>query len=114
MAIHKASLELFDEAGMENLRKKSEMLTGYLEFILKDFSNYLTVITPSDPKQRGCQLSIIVKEDGKKLFEYLESQNIIPDWREPDVIRMSAVPMYNSFEDVFRIGEALKNAFAQK
>lgn len=114
MAIHKASLELFDEAGMENLRKKSEMLTGYLEFILKDFSNYLTVITPSDPKQRGCQLSIIVKEDGKKLFEYLESQNIIPDWREPDVIRMSAVPMYNSFEDVYRIGEALKNAFAQK
>lgn len=114
MAIHKASLELFDEAGMENLRKKSELLTGYLEFILKDFSNHLTVITPSDPKQRGCQLSIIVKEDGKKLFEYLESQNIIPDWREPDVIRMSAVPMYNSFEDVFRIGEALKNAFATK
>lgn len=108
MAIHKASLELFEEAGIENLRKKSEKLTGYLEFILKEFSSHLTIITPSDPKQRGCQLSIIVKEDGKKLFEYLESLNIIPDWREPDVIRMSAVPMYNSFEDVFRIGEALK------
>lgn len=111
MAIHKASLELFEQAGIENLRKKSEKLTGYLEFILKDFSSHLTIITPSDPKQRGCQLSIIVKEDGKKLFEYLESQNIIPDWREPDVIRMSAVPMYNSFEDVFRIGEALKGYY---
>lgn len=111
MAMHKASLELFEEAGMDNLRKKSEKLTGYLEFILKDFSSHLSIITPSDPKQRGCQLSIIVKEDGKKLFEYLESQNIIPDWREPDVIRMSAVPMYNSFEDVFRIGEALKGYY---
>jgi kynureninase len=111
MAMHKASLELFEEAGIENLRKKSEMLTGYLEYILKEFSSHLTIITPSDPKQRGCQLSIIVKEDGKKLFEYLESQQIIPDWREPDVIRMSAVPMYNSFEDVFRIGEALKGYY---
>ncbi|MDZ4668403.1 MAG: kynureninase [bacterium] len=108
MAIHKASLELFDEAGIENLRAKSELLTGYLEYLLKDFSAYLTVITPADPKQRGCQLSIIVKENGRKLFDYLETQQIIPDWREPDVMRMSAVPMYNSFEDIFRIGEALK------
>jgi kynureninase len=112
MAIHKASLELFDEAGIENLRQKSEMLTGYLYFILKEFTEHLTVITPEDPTQRGCQLSIIVKKDGKKLFDYLQSQNILPDWREPDVIRMSPVPMYNNFEDVFRIGEALKNYFA--
>jgi kynureninase len=112
MAIHKASLELFDEAGIENLRLKSEMLTGYLYFILKDFTDHLTVITPEDPTQRGCQLSVIVKKDGKKLFDYLQSQNILPDWREPDVIRMSPVPMYNNFEDVFRIGEALKNYFA--
>ncbi|MCF8255160.1 MAG: kynureninase [Bacteroidia bacterium] len=112
MAIHKASLELFDEAGIENLRKKSELLTGYLYFILKDFTEHLTVITPEDPAQRGCQLSIIVKQDGKKLFDYLQSQNILPDWREPDVIRMSPVPMYTNFEDVFKIGEALKNYFA--
>jgi kynureninase len=111
MAIHKASLEMFDEAGIENLRKKSELLTGYLEFILKDYSHYLTVITPSDPKQRGCQLSIIVKNDGKKLFDYLQTQNILPDWREPDVIRMSPVPMYNCFEDIFRIGVALKGYY---
>lgn len=111
MAIHKASLEMFDEAGIENLRKKSELLTGYLEFILKDYSHYLTVITPTDPKQRGCQLSIIVKNDGKKLFDYLQTQNILPDWREPDVIRMSPVPMYNCFEDIFRIGVALKGYY---
>lgn len=111
MAIHKASLELFDEAGIENLRAKSERLTGYLAFILKDFADKLEVITPSDPNQRGCQLSIIVKEDGRKLFDYLQSKNILPDWREPDVIRMSAVPMYNSFEDIFRIGEALSAYF---
>jgi kynureninase len=111
MAIHKASLELFDEAGIENLRAKSEKLTGYLEFILNDFSEHLTVITPKTAADRGCQLSIIVKENGKKLFDYLNDNGIMPDWREPDVIRMSPVPMYNSFEDVYRIGVALKQYF---
>ena len=111
MAIHKASLDLFEEAGMENLRKKSELLSGYLEFILGDFSQYLSIITPKDPKERGCQLSIIVKENGRKLFDYLEANQIVPDWREPDVLRMSPVPMYNSFEDIYRIGESLKMYF---
>ena len=111
MAIHKASLELFDQAGIENLRAKSETLTAYLEFILNDFSEDLTVITPKTAADRGCQLSIIVKENGKKLFDYLEANGIMPDWREPDVIRMSPVPMYNSFEDVYHIGEALKAYF---
>jgi kynureninase len=112
MAIHKASLEMFAAAGIENLRKKSELLTAYLEFILNDYTQYLTVITPSDPNQRGCQLSIIMKNNGKKLFDYLQTQNILPDWREPDVIRMSPVPMYNSFEDIFRIGAALKTYYS--
>ena len=112
MAIHKASLEMFAAAGIENLRKKSELLTAYLEFILNDYVQYLTVITPSDPNQRGCQLSIIMKNNGKKLFDYLQTQNILPDWREPDVIRMSPVPMYNSFEDIFRIGAALKTYYS--
>jgi kynureninase len=111
MAIHKASLELFDEAGIENLRAKSEKLTAYLEFMLIDYKDQLTIITPSNPSERGCQLSIIVKENGKKLFDYLNENGIMPDWREPDVIRMSPVPMYNSFEDVYRIGVALKQYF---
>jgi len=112
MAIHKASLTLFDQAGIENLRAKSETLTAYLEFILSNYSDYLTIITPKTPADRGCQLSIIVKENGKKLFDYLEANGIMPDWREPNVIRMSPVPMYNSFEDVYQIGEVLKTYFS--
>lgn len=111
MAIHKASLELFHEAGLSALRTKSEQLTAYLEFILRSFSEHLTIITPSNPDERGCQLSIIVKKEGKKMFDYLEANHILPDWREPDVIRMSPVPMYNSFEDVYRIGQVLKTYF---
>lgn len=113
MAIHKASLDIFDEAGISNLREKSVQLTGYLEFILRSFSDHLTVITPANPNERGCQLSVIVKENGKSLFEFLEQQGILPDWREPDVIRMSPVPLYNSFEDCYRIGQALKTYFNQ-
>ncbi len=111
MAIHKASLEIFDEAGIENLRKKSEKLTAYLEFILSDFKDNLTIITPQNKNDRGCQLSIIVKKDGKKLFDFLQANNILPDWREPNVIRMSPVPLYNSFEDIFRIGEVMNKYF---
>jgi len=111
MAIHKASLEIFDEAGIENLRKKSEKLTAYLEFILSDFKDNLTIITPQNINDRGCQLSIIVKNDGKKLFDFLQANNILPDWREPNVIRMSPVPLYNSFEDIFRIGEVINKYF---
>ena len=114
MAIHKASLEIFDEAGIENLRKKSELLTGYLYFILADYKEHLNVITPETAADRGCQLSIIVKEGGKKLFDYLESKGILPDWREPNVIRMSPIPLYNTFEDVYRIGVALKSFFENK
>ncbi len=113
MAIHKASLELFDEAGIENLRAKSETLTGYLEFILSDYSKHLTVITPKTAADRGCQLSIIVNENGKILFDYLEANGIMPDWREPDVIRMSPVPLYNTFEEVYQIGLVLKNYFCK-
>ncbi len=114
MAIHKASLEIFDEAGIENLSKKSELLTGYLYFILADFKEHLNVITPETAADRGCQLSIIVKEDGKKLFDYLESNGILPDWREPNVIRMSPIPLYNTFEEVYEIGVALKSFFENK
>ena len=114
MAAHKASLEIFAEAGIENLRAKSEMLTGYLAFILGKFAEHLHIITPAVPTQRGCQLSIIVKETGKQLFDFLETQGILPDWREPDVIRMSPVPLYNSFEDVFKIGVALEAYFEKK
>jgi kynureninase len=111
MAIHKASLELFDKAGMDNLRQKSILLTGYLEFILNNFSDHLTIITPKNKEERGCQLSVIVKQNGKHLFDYLVENNVLPDWREPDVIRMSPVPMYNTFTEVYELGKLLNNYF---
>lgn len=113
MAIHKASLEIFDEAGIENLRAKSEKLTGFLEFLIKEtFKNdEIRIITPSNPKERGCQLSLVAKENGKKVFDYLSKNHVIADWREPNVIRVAPTPLYNTFEEVFRFVELLKKGF---
>ncbi|WP_255593014.1 kynureninase [Mesoflavibacter sp. SCSIO 43206] len=109
MAAIKASLDMFNEVGMEALRKKSEQLTGYFEFLINELNNdKIKIITPTDPKQRGCQLSIQVKDADKSLHHKLTEANIITDWREPDVIRCAPVPLYNSFEDVFRMVEKLK------
>lgn len=114
MAVHRVALEQFDRAGIANLRAKSEQLTGYLAFIIaqaaKETGSNLEVITPNDPAQRGCQLSILAHGHGKTLFNKLTEQGVIADWREPNVIRVAPVPMYNSFEDVHRFGEILKAA----
>ena len=109
MAAIKASLDMFAEVGMEALREKSEKLTGYFEFLINQIdSDDIKIITPSNPKERGCQLSIQVKNADKSLHKKLTENNIITDWREPDVIRCAPVPMYNSFEDVFRMVSILK------
>ena len=109
MAAVKASLDLFDEVGMDDLREKSEKLTGYFEFLINEIgSDELKIITPSNPKERGCQLSIQVKNADKRLHKKLTENNIITDWREPDVIRCAPVPLYNSFEDVFKMVSILK------
>lgn len=112
MAIHKASLEIFAEAGMENLREKADKLTGYLEYILDQLTasgkHTFTIITPREPKDRGCQLSVFVKENGKALFDYLTDNGVIADWREPNVIRMAPVPMYNNFMDIYRLGQIME------
>jgi kynureninase len=114
MAAHKASIDIFDEAGMDRLVSKAEKLTGYLEFVIdeinKGLDEKLEIITPRDKKQRGCQLSIIAHGRGKDLFNKLMKEGVISDWREPNVIRCAPVPLYNSFEDVFRFGEILKAA----
>jgi kynureninase len=112
-AAHLAALEIFDKAGMKNLRKKSELLTGFLEFILHEIDadkKYFEILTPKNPKERGCQLSIFMKANGKKVFERLTRARIIADWREPNVIRVAPVPLYNTFEEVFRFGAVLENA----
>ncbi|MEZ5012951.1 MAG: kynureninase [Chitinophagales bacterium] len=110
MAAHRASLEIFDRAGMDALRKKSLLLTGYLEFLLQNATTKnFKIITPSDPEQRGCQLSIVMEKDGKKTFDRLTEQGVIADWREPDVIRVAPVPLYNTFEDVWRFADIFAN-----
>ena len=110
MAPIKASLDMFGEVGMEALREKSEKLTGYFEFLINQInSEDIKIITPSNPKERGCQLSIQVKNADKHLHEKLIENNIITDWREPDVIRCAPTPMYNSFQDVYQMVSKLKD-----
>ena len=109
MAAIKASLEIFDEVGIAHLRKKSLLLTGYLEYLVDEIKDErIAIITPRDTKQRGCQLSIQVKSADKALFDKITKAGVIADWREPDVIRVAPIPLYNSFEDVWRFAELLK------
>lgn len=111
MAAMRASLDLFEEAGMDRLTAKSRQLTGYLEWLILQQNNpRFSLITPSDPDQRGCQLSIRVDGADKSVFHRLSEQGVIADWREPDVIRVAPVPLYNSFEDVFHFVERLNRS----
>lgn len=106
-----ASLELFDSAGIENLRTKSIQLTNYLEFLLSQIeSDRIRVITPKNAEERGCQLSIQVKNSDKSLYNEITKKGVIADWREPDVIRVAPIPLYNSFEDVRKFVEILKES----
>jgi kynureninase len=112
-AAHLASLEIFQEAGMKPLRAKSILLTGFLEFILQQIdpiNQYFKILTPSNPQERGCQLSIFMKTNGRKVFQKLTKTGIIADWREPNVIRVAPVPLYNTFEEVFKFGEVFGRA----
>ncbi len=115
MAAHRASLEIFENAGIENLREKSLKLTGFLEFLIDEFNSKksnesINIITPRDPNQRGCQLSLLTGENGKTLFDSLTKNGVIADWREPNVIRIAPVPLYNTFEDCWRFVDILASA----
>ncbi len=107
-----ASLELFEEVGMPALRAKSLELTAYLQKVIEDASSEsgqeIRIITPKDPDRRGCQISISVPGKGRVAFERLSAAGVIADWREPDVIRLAPVPLYNSFEDVYEFGQLLQ------
>lgn len=115
MAPYLASLTMFEEVGMEALRAKSKKLTAYLEFILKtvegEVEGSFEIITPED---RGCQLSVFLHGHGRALFDFLMSKGVLPDWREPNVIRLAPVPFYNSFEDMYRFGQILKEGILKK
>lgn len=109
MAAHKASLDVFEEAGMSKLCNKSRQLTDYLLFIIDGINannkeKMIEVITPRNEKERGCQVSMLMLKKGKEIFNELTKQGVICDWREPNVIRIAPVPLYNTFEDVYRFG----------
>lgn len=110
MAAIKASLDIFEKVGMTTLLKKSKRLTGFFEYLIHQVdSDTIKIITPSNTNQRGCQLSLQVKNADKNLHHKLTEHNIITDWREPDVIRCAPVPMYTSFEDVYHMVKTLES-----
>lgn len=106
-----ASLQIFDEAGMDRLRAKSLALTGYLEYLLKEkLAEEVEILTPADPARRGCQLSLRLhagRRAARQVFEQLEAAGVTGDWREPDVIRVAPVPLYNSYADVYAFVDIL-------
>lgn len=110
MAAHKASLDIFEEAGIEKLHKKRKLLNTYLWFVVEEINkekNLFDIITPKNEAEHGCQISLLTKNNGKELFDELTKQGVIADWREPNVIRIAPVPLYNSFEDVWKFGNII-------
>ena len=112
-AAHRASLEIFEEAGWSNILAKQKMLTNYLWFLLKELNTTtdgkcFKFITPENSNERGSQVSLLMLQHGKKIFETLAQQDIMVDWREPDVIRLAPVPLYNTFEEVWRFADTLQ------
>lgn len=114
MAIHFVALDHFLQAGIETLRERGDRLTAYLEAAIQHVADktgaQLEIITPADPSQRGCQISLFAHGFGKQLFDALTAAGVVADWREPNVIRMAPVPMYNSFEDLARFHAILQHA----
>lgn len=116
LAVHQASLDIFEEAGLGNLRAKSEKLTGYLEYLIGKISGksgVLEIITPKNPSERGCQLSLLIHRGGKAVFDEWYNQGVVGDWRNPNVIRLAPTPLYNSFLDVFRFAQILEHSLTK-
>lgn len=118
MAAHKAALDMFEEAGFEKIIEKGKSLSAYLLFILNEVNNssskkIVEILTPGNENEHGCQVSILLPEKGKDFFNSLNKNGVIADWREPNVIRIAPVPLYNAFEEVFLFGKILKD-FADK
>jgi kynureninase len=119
LAPYLASVDMFAEVGMDKLITKRNLITAYLEFILKEIDNELEgadfeIITPSNQEERGCQLSVYLHGQGRELFERLMKNGVITDWREPNVIRLAPAPFYCSFEDMYEFGQILKQLILEK
>jgi kynureninase len=114
LAVLRASMDIFHEAGMERLRAKSVSLTGYLEFLLNQHASpNFSIITPREKERRGAQLSIRLAQNGRSLCERLAQEGILGDWREPDTFRVAPMPLYNSYRDVFRFVRRFAAALGQ-
>jgi kynureninase len=117
LAPYLASVEMFDEIGMDALIEKRDKITSYLEYIIlqigQEVQGRFEIITPSEPSQRASQLSVLLHGEGRNLFDYLMKNGVITDWREPNVIRLAPVPLYSSFEDMYRFGQILKAGILQ-
>ena len=115
LAPYLASLQLFEEVGMDALIVKRDKIVAYLEFILKEIDKEVEgsfeIITPED---RGCQLSVFLHGQGRPLFDYLTKKGVIADWREPNVIRLAPAPFYCSYENMYRFGQILKDGILTK
>jgi kynureninase len=112
-AAHRAALEIFGEAGWKNILKKQKELTAYLWFLLDEINNsaskkIIEFITPRNESERGCQVSMLMLENGKETYNALMKEGMFTDWREPNVIRLAPVPLYNTFEEVWRFTDTLK------
>ncbi|MBQ4822250.1 kynureninase [Aquimarina sp. MMG016] len=118
MAPYLASLQLFDSVGMDALIEKRNLIVSYLEFVLKEIDKEVDstfeIITPSDPQERGTQLSVFLHGEGRKLFDYLMKKGVIVDWREPNVIRLAPAPFYCSYEDMYEFGQILKQGILEQ
>ncbi|MBG6062412.1 kynureninase [Flavobacterium sp. CG_9.1] len=118
LAPYLASVDMFDEIGMDALLQKRDKITSYLEFILqeidKEVDSSFEIITPSNPLERGSQLSVLLHGEGRSLFDYLMNNGVITDWREPNVIRLAPVPLYTSYTDMYEFGQILKTGILNK
>jgi kynureninase len=118
MSVHKASLDIFERAGMERLIAKGKLLSSYLYFVLTSINKekgatVLNIITPEEETQRGQQVSILMEEKGREVFDELTKKGVVADWREPNVIRVAAVPLYNTFADVWKFGNIIRSIVAK-
>ena len=114
MAAHNASLDMFEEAGFKNIIAKQKKLSAYLLFVLNDINKsasekMIEIITPANENEHGCQVSMFMLQKGKEVFDALKKDGVIVDWREPNVIRLAPVPLYNTFEDIYTFGEIIKS-----
>lgn len=119
LAPYLASVDMFAEVGMDKLIAKRNLITAYLEFILQEIDKELEgaefeVITPTNPAERACQLSVYLHGQGRELFDRLMKNGVITDWREPNVIRLAPAPFYCSFEDMYEFGQILKRLILEK